>query len=303
MASLVFGLPHLQILNNMSTLAQKTETIGSFNKILVPVDFSDVSNNALEYALELVKQNNSELHLLHAYDSQIFMYDPIQLSPEESDGEKEITDHLEKLRKKILLKNPAFKVVYYATLGVPVDEINAYSQKEKIDLIVIGTQGAGYIQERMLGSTASLLIRSAKTPVMVIDKNVTFKTPKQIVLAADFLKTDHKKVLEPLKDLASLYGSHICILNVYPHVQLIPSVEEIPEGFRLDYYLKDIEHTFFSLESNQIVPSINQFISDHEIDLIAMIARKHSFFSRIFREPVTTEMSFHSRVPLLVLHD
>lgn len=287
----------------MSTLAKKTEITGPFNKILVPVDFSDLSNNALEYALELAKKSNAELHLLHAYDSQIFMYDPIQLSPEESDGEKEITDQLEKLRQTILLKNPAFKIVYYATLGVPVEEINAYSLKEKIDLIVIGTQGAGYIQERILGSTTSLLIRSAKTPVMVIDKEVRFKNPKQIVFAADFQKTDHKKVLEPLKNLAMLYDSHICVLNIYPHTQLVPSVEEIPEGFRLDYYLKGIEHTFFSLESDQIVPSINQFITNHEIDLITMIARKHSFFSRIFREPLTTEMSFHSRVPLLVLHD
>lgn len=287
----------------MKTLAKEPEKLGPFNKILVPVDFSEISSNALEYALHLVKKTNAELHLLHVYDLQVFMYNPVQLSPPEYDLEEEIQQELEKLSKKILSENPGFKVVHHATLGVPVDEINAYSQKKKIDLIVIGTQGAGYIQERVFGSTTSLLIRSAKKPVMVIDKEVIFKQPKQIVLAADFQKTDHKKVLEPLRDLAELYESHICILNVYPHIQLVPSLEEIPEGFRLDYYLKGIKHTFFSLESNQIVPSINEFISNHEIDLIAMIARKHSFFSRIFREPLTKEMSFHSRVPLLVLHD
>jgi nucleotide-binding universal stress UspA family protein len=287
----------------MKALAKEPETITPFDKILVPVDFSELSNNALDYALQLAKKTNAELHLLHVYDLQIFMYNPVQLSPDEYDIEEEVTQELEKLRKTILSENPEFKVIHCATLGVPVDEINAYSRKEKIDLIVIGTQGAGYIQERILGSTTSLLIRSAKKPVMVIDKEVTFKDPKQIVLAADFQKTDTKKVLEPLRDLAGLYESHICVLNIYPHIQLIPSLEEIPEGFRLDYYLKGIEHTFFSLESNQIVPSINEFITDHEIDLIAMIARKHSFFSRIFREPLTKEMSFHSRVPLLVLHD
>lgn len=287
----------------MRTLAKEHETITPFNKILVPVDFSEISNNALEYALQLAKKTNAEIHLLHAYDLLLFTYDPVQLNPAEYDLEEEILYELEKLKKTILLENPQFKVVHHATLGVPVDEINAYSQKEKIDLIVIGIQGAGYVQERILGSTTSLLIRSAKKPVMVIDKEVTFKVPKQIVLAADFQKTDTKNVLTPLRELAELYESHICILNIYPHIQLIPSLEEIPEGFRLDYYLKDIEHTFYSLESNQIVPSINQFITDYEIDMVAMIARKHSFFSRLFREPLTKEMSFHSRVPLLVLHD
>jgi nucleotide-binding universal stress UspA family protein len=287
----------------MNNSIKKPETISSFNKILVPVDFSDLSNNALEYALQLVKKTHAEIHLLHVYDLQIFIYNPVQVSPFENDLEKEVLEQLEKQKKTILLKHPTLKVIYHATLGVPVDEINTYSQKEKMDLIVMGTQGAGYIQERVLGSTTSLLIRSAKTPVMVIDKAVRFKKPKQIVLAADFQKTDTKNVLKPLKDLAGLYESHICVLNIYPHVQLIPSLEEIPEGFRLDYYLKGIEHTFYSLESNQIVPSINQFIMDYEIDLIAMIARKHSFFSRIFRESITHEMSFHSRVPLLVLHN
>lgn len=287
----------------MNTVNPEFETLFPFRKILVPVDFSDLSNNALEYALQLAKNTNSELHLLHAYDLQIFMYDPVQVSPTESDPKKEVLQHLEKLRETILNRSQGFKVVYHATLGVPVDEINAYTKKEKIDLIVIGTQGAGYIQERIFGSTASLLIRSAKAPVMVIDKKVKFKVPKQIVLAADFQKTDHKKVLEPLKNLAKLYESHICILNISPHIQLIPSLEEIPEGFRLEYALKDVQHTFFSLESDHIVTSINGFVKHYKINLIAMIARNHSFVSRVFREPITTKMSFHTRVPLLVLQD
>nr|WP_294858546.1 universal stress protein [uncultured Fluviicola sp.] len=287
----------------MKPHTKEPEMITPFNRILVPVDFSETSNNTLEYALQLAKKTNAELHLLHVYDLQLFMYDPVQLSPAEYDLEEEVLQELEKLKRTILTENPGLEVVHHAILGVPVDEINAYSKKAKIDLIVIGTQGAGYIQERILGSTTSLLIRSAKTPVIVIDKEVKFKEPKQIVLAADFQKTDTNKVLRPLKTLAELYRSHICILNIYPHIQLTPSLEEIPEGFRLDYYLKGIEHTFYSLENNQVVYSINQFITDYEIDMIAMIARKHSFFSRLFKEPLTKKMSFHSRVPLLVLHD
>ncbi|AEA45171.1 universal stress protein [Fluviicola taffensis] len=287
----------------MKTLLNQSGTLLPSKRILVPVDFSELSTNALEYALHLAKKTNAELHLIHAYDFEIFMYDSVQISQTENDLEKEILQQLEKLKQTIHLTNPGLKIVYKAIIGVPVDEINAYTQKEKIDLIVIGTQGAGYIQERMLGSTASLLIRNAKAPVIIIDKTVKFKDPKQIVLAADFQKTDHTKVLNPLKDFAKLYDSHICILNIYPHIQLIPSLEEIPEGFRLDYSLKDVKHTFFSLESDQIIERINDFVEHHKIEMIAMIARKHSFFSRIFREPLTKEMSFHSHVPLLVLHD
>jgi nucleotide-binding universal stress UspA family protein len=51
------------------------------------------------------------------------------------------------------------------------------------------------------------------------------------------------------------------------------------------------------------VDSINQFVEDHDIDLILMVPRDHSFFSTIFKPSHTTKLAYHSHVPIISVHD
>jgi len=271
-------------------------------KILVPTDFSNLSDNALNYAVQLAKRADAELLLFHAYFVPVFVHDPILMLPTEQELEKDALLALEKLKQSIQKANTGLIVDFYATPGIPVEEINICAKKEKADMIVVGAQGAGYLEERVLGSTAALLIRKAKIPVMVIDHKVRFREPEKIVLAVDFAETDNKTVLKPLKELAALFQSHVCVLNVFPQTEIIPNLGEIAESFRLEHSLKYIHHTFFYTEHADIVGGINSFVKQHHIDMVVMVARKHSVISRLFREPLTKKMAFHSSVPLLILH-
>jgi len=271
-------------------------------KILVPVDFSNLSDNALDYAVQLAKRTDAKLLLFHAYFVPVFVHDPMLMLPTEQELEKETLQSLEKAKQSVIKANPGLNVDYYATPGIPVEEINDYAKMQHVDLIVVGAQGAGYLEERVMGSTAALLIRKAKIPVLVIDQKVRFKEPEKIVLAVDFAKTDNRNVLKPLKELAAVFQSHVCVLNVFPTAQIIPTLGEISESFRLEHTLKYVHHTFFYTEHVDIVEGINDFVKQHHIDMIVMVAHKHSVISRLFREPLTKKMAFHSSVPLLALH-
>lgn len=272
-------------------------------KILVPTDFSTLSDNGLDYAVQLAKKTEAELLLFHAYFVPVPMYDPLVIVPSGKEIEKEALSSLEKLHQSVLKANPELKVSYNTMPGAPDDEIIEYAQKEQVDLIVVGTQGAGYLEERIIGSTASLLIRKSKIPVIVIDKTVKFREPKNIVLAVDFAETDNTTVLKPLKDLAKFFKSHVHVLNVFPESQAVPTLGEIAESFRLIHSLKYVHHTFFYRENTNVIDGINDFVEKHDIDLVVMIARNHSVISRLFREPHTKAMAFHSKVPLLTLHE
>ncbi|MDF3027236.1 MAG: UspA protein [Fluviicola sp.] len=272
-------------------------------KILVPTDFSILSDNALDYAVQLAKKTGAELLLFHVYFVPASMYDPLLIIPSEQELEKETKSSLEKLKEKILKTNPDAKISYHTVAGAAYEEIICYAEKEKVDFIVIGNQGAGYLEERVLGSTASLLIRESKIPVMVIRKEVKFKEPKNFVLAVDFVETDNKTVLKPLKQLARLFKSHVQALNIYTESKVIPTFGEIAEGFRLIHSLKFIHHTFFYRENKDVVAGINDFVAKHDIDMVVMITREHSAISRLFREPHTKAMAFRTKVPLLTLHE
>ncbi|MGV3609617.1 MAG: universal stress protein [Fluviicola sp.] len=271
-------------------------------KILVPTDFSKLSENALDYAVQLAKKTEAEILLFHVYTIPVFTENSILISTEEY-LELEAIRHLEKLKESVEKSNPEIQISYTAKAGFPIEQITDYANKQLVDLIVVGSQGVGYIQERVLGSTASSLIRKVEIPLMIIDKHVKFKEPKKIVLAVDFAETDDQVVLAPLKKIAAKFQSHICVLNIFTEAAVIPTFGEIAESFKLEKALKHTHHTFFEMEHPDVVLGINHFVKKNQIDLVTIISRTHSLIGRIFREPLTKAMTFHSLVPLMVLHE
>lgn len=271
-------------------------------KILVPTDFSKSSENALNYAVQLAALTGAELLLLHAYMMPLFTEDSAFLTPEQCVRE-EAMDKLENLKQVIEKSHPDLTISCEALNGIPAEVITFYAEKLHADLIVIGTQGVGYLRERILGSTASTLIRKSEIPVMVIDKKVKFRMPEKIVLAVDFSEINDPVVLKPLKQLAKTCKSHICILNIITEAQAVPTFEQISESFKLEASLKQTYHTFFEIEHPDVVTGINDFVKKHHIDLVTIISRKHSLVGRIFREPISNAMTFHSHAPLLILHE
>lgn len=271
-------------------------------RILVPTDFSKLSGNALNYAVQLAEHLAAEIVLIHIYSIPLFTEDSPIVAVEQL-LQEDALQSLEDLKKLIERSNPDLKVSYTALTGDPADVISNYATTHHIDLMIIGAQGVGYLRERILGSTASKLIRKTKVPVMVVDKEVHFKVPEKIVLAVDFSETDNEVVLKPVKQLAQKFKSHICILNIFSEAETTTTFDQMAESFRLEKTLQQTLHTFFEVQHPDVVQGINQFVRKHGIDMVAIVSRKHSLTGRIFREPITNEMTFHSQVPLLILHE
>lgn len=144
----------------------------AIKRILCPVDFSDLSLNALKFAVELAAKFQSELHLLHIFEG----YDAISLNPEVA-----VTPMLEwlpKLRKvcqEKLAELPAPElaakcsgIVRANREGPAIHEILEYAGHEKVDLIVLATHGRTGLKHLLMGSVAENVVRGAKCPVLTI---------------------------------------------------------------------------------------------------------------------------------------
>lgn len=272
-------------------------------RILVPIDFSECSMNALAYSVELAVHTKAELVLYHCFYIPEFVHDSVYAMENAEANEKDSWESLDLLKKNILKDHPELKIKTFCSFGITIDEINDQAKAEHANLIVIGAHGAGYLEEKIIGSTASKLISSAVTSVLVIDRHVKFKPLKNIVLATDFAGMNHQVVLKPLKQLVTYFKAHLCILNIYKEASAVPSLGEITASFELDRSLKHVNHTFFYLNDQEIIAGINAFVKKQKMDMVAMIARKHTLLERIFRQPYTKTMTFHSHVPFLVLHE
>lgn len=142
----------------------------SLKKILVPIDFSGYSKNALKYAVPFAKQFNAEILLLYVVEPTIypadFSFGQIGLPGIEEEMRKRGTEELVKLANDEI--SDIVKSRTRVETGKAFTEINRVAKEEEIDLIIIATHGHTGIEHAIFGSTAEKVVRKAPCPVLSI---------------------------------------------------------------------------------------------------------------------------------------
>ena len=132
-------------------------------RILVPTDFSETSDAALEYASGLAQTFDAQLYLLHVpgKTGENFEADfPI------NQFEKVARERLETLVSQQEARE--LRPEYAMRIGTPSDEILRYADDRDIDLIVMGTHGRSGVAHMLLGSVAEKVVRGAMCPVLTV---------------------------------------------------------------------------------------------------------------------------------------
>lgn len=139
-------------------------------KILVPVDFSDYSKNALRYAYTLAKDFASKLYVIYVIEPVIYPADFSmgQFALPSLDAEVSIkaSEELENLVKSELGCDIDCQTI--VKTGKPFVEINDTAAELDIDLIIIASHGHTGVEHILFGSTAEKVVRKAPCPVLTI---------------------------------------------------------------------------------------------------------------------------------------
>ena len=138
--------------------------------ILVPTDFSEPAEAALDFAKALANEFGSRIHLFHvvatpqvgwAAEGSTYSW-PTLLADLETEGRT----YLERL---VPATDPlASRITCATAIGSPVDEILTYATDHHIDMIVMGTHGRGLMGHMFLGSVAERVVRRATVPVLTV---------------------------------------------------------------------------------------------------------------------------------------
>jgi len=139
-------------------------------RILVPIDFSDHSKNALKYATSFALQFKASIDLIYVVEPTTypadFSFGQIGFPNVEEELRVHGSEELENLiTKEIGGKVESCKIV---RTGKPFYEINQYAQERDIDLIIIATHGHSGMEHILFGSTAEKVVRKAPCPVLVV---------------------------------------------------------------------------------------------------------------------------------------
>jgi nucleotide-binding universal stress UspA family protein len=141
----------------------------ALKRVLVPVDFTETSERALGYALELARRFEAAVTVMHAYPIPVYGF-PDAAYITSAELAAQISSAAQKRLDEIIEAHKTAGVEMTAVLrdGVAWEEINTVAAEQKADLIVIGTHGRRGLARALLGSVAENVIRTSTLPVLVI---------------------------------------------------------------------------------------------------------------------------------------
>ncbi|SOC79240.1 Nucleotide-binding universal stress protein, UspA family [Salinimicrobium sediminis] len=255
--------------------------------ILIPFDFSEVSKNALEYAVRFADHDPAiTLFLLNITDGNCK------------------TGKIEEDFKKIIKKyqKPQFPEIHTLVReGEFAPSIIQLQKELKIDLIIMGTRGAQTGEEN-IATTTSRLVQEADLPVLVIPGTYRKFRLSTIILSLGNEKITDRTPLYTLLDVSRKHKAQVHVLTIQHHEMAMGYTEDDESNEATLNYFLEMFYSHHSFEENEdIEKGILNYIEKHDMDMLAIMPRTHLPGSEASEGRLTRLLTLHSNVPLLVL--
>jgi nucleotide-binding universal stress UspA family protein len=275
-------------------------------KILVPLDFSPTSENAFVYALEMAKTFKAELILLHTFDLPIIdsqampmnyatLYDTIQMTN---------FDHFREEMPKLRALAETHKATHIATRHIMMDGDLVYNIKkvikqENIDFVVMGTNGASGWFDSFIGTNTANVISDVSVPVLSVPASAKFEKIDTIAFTTRFRQKDIEALIKVLMLAKKMHAKVKCL-----YVKTPKSDVNTDTVLRWQSHFEDEEHLqFFVIPSDDVNATIEDFLVDQDIDVLAMLTYKRNFFVELFTTTTTQKLAQSLHTPILALHE
>lgn len=288
----------------------------SFSRILVPVDFSEQSVDAVRLAIGLAGKQKADIRLIHVYYNPMLgsaTFDPndsyqINLAGYMQKIEQDARRNMDRLvatMKAYLVSEGTENIKISRTIanGNASREIILFSEKYRPGIIVMGTRGIGHRISGTLGSVTAEVIEKSDFPVFAIPEGARLpgiEDLKAVLFATDFDPSD-ELALERLIHLLSplnvrIYCHHISVGIKKPWEKL--KMDNLKDHFTNEYPLADIH--FGITVSDNLMNGMEIFLRNNAVDLLAVTTHKRGFFSRFFAPSITKRIFTNIPRPLLV---
>ncbi|WP_452600400.1 universal stress protein [Pontimicrobium sp. MEBiC01747] len=277
--------------------------------ILLPTDFSENSWNAIKYALQFFSNEKCNFYILHVNrltnlavnDTPYITSQPvISVTYEEPIKEK-----LKKTLKRIsetFSKNNNHKFYTLIDNNFFTESIRQQVEEKKIDIIVVGTKGATGLKKHIVGSNTGNIITKVQCNTLVIPENTTYKIPEEIAFPTDYALQYNIELLNPISEILNTFKAALRVLHISrKKVNLNTSQQNNKE--LLEDYFNEHTSSFHFLTNKKVEDAIQCFVQSRDIDMIVMVAKNLNYFQKILFHPTVEEISYHTDVPFLVLHE
>jgi nucleotide-binding universal stress UspA family protein len=186
--------------------------------IVVPIDFSPLSEAATARAITLAGHDGASIHLVHAVGLPLVAapYGVTVPASVWEDVQKAARDQLEEVRKRVEARGISVVTAEIPDTNDPVHAIETAAVGRNADLIVMGTHGHGGLKHAFLGSTAERTLRTVDRPVLAVKEDVEAagQPIARILLAVDF-SVHSDRAAEVAGALAKRLGASVDVVHAF----------------------------------------------------------------------------------------
>ena len=273
-------------------------------RILLPTDFSKNAQNAMDYAINLYKKDSCVFYILNTYTIEPFT---MELAAERYLGEAKqksiagLTKNIERLSLVDDSDSHEFQMV--SDCGPLIEIMKTLIEKYDMDIVVMGTKGDTDTRTKIYGSQTLLAMeRIRNCPVLAVPSKAVFKGIKEIVFPTGYKTYYKRSEFQHLVDIAKNTGAAIRILHILDKDKLL-NKDQLHKQELLKDYFEGLEYSFHTLQDKDVQLALDSFIEARNMDMVVFINKKHNFFSWILSKPMVKNLTYHSTIPILALHD
>lgn len=267
-------------------------------KILVPIDFSETSKYAADFAVDLAKKSKAEIVFLHSMHFNYYNEFP-------QGGAVGLTAVMDEVRKSVEERLDSFVAQYEKDIKATkvlsglhlLEAVKENVVDQEVGLVVLGTEGSSGWEEFLIGSNTERIVRWVDCPVIAVPSKAKFDGIHKILVPID-LREIQDEFMKKLANLQKLFGAAVEFLWVKtPHN--IENDERITEEFGAllkSYNFKNADLTI----TNSVFPmdGILEQASELKADMLAMATHARRGISHWFSGSITEDTVNHINIPV-----
>ncbi len=279
-----------------SRLNRDKQKLMDFKTIYLLTDFSDHAKNAADYAISAFGKDVSYV-LINSYlvrTSAATLIDIEEIAHQES------LEQLKDEESRLFTKYSDLKLQSVSKNGTPVDTINDLNEIDPVDLIVVGSKGISRLDEILIGSVTTAIMRGVHKPVLAIPLKARFDKMDKLVMASDLHNANKPNVIKAISQFKSHFDAHTAAATVKMDEKDFTEEEQ--------KLMKDLEKVepldeIVVIKDTNISKGLMDYCDKVDADLLVVVAKHTSFFKRFFHKSITKELVNHEILPILVLED
>lgn len=271
-------------------------------RIIVPIDFSEHSEYALETAASIAKKYNSEVYVLHMLQLSNAI---ITASANSLNEEAVFYLKLAEQKMETFLDRPYLKgvnVIPVVKHFMVFKEINELVKAHDADLIVMGSHGASGAKEVLLGSNAEKVVRYADIPVLIVKHNPILVEFNTVVFASDFTDESVESYIKAKMIFEKLEANVRLVYVNTPNTDFKSSIEI---DRLISRFLKKVEGNLDKFKEVTVVSDysieegILNFANKVDADLIAITTHGRKGLAHFFEGSISEDVANHSTLPVM----